>query len=122
MMEAPKDLQKTSMPQLTVRKFTISKFEIFIEKFKSDVSRMGVFHGFAIYYLLREVDGNYNYNCTSRREKLRNCLCLAVNQFKHNPALLYQLYIQYIGTAGHGFNIFKKYSRTKNGYKLHSDL
>ena len=53
------------------------------------------------------------------RDKLRNCLFLAGNNLKHDSALLYQLYIQNIGTEGHGSNIVKNYSCTKNAYKLH---
>ena len=44
---------------------------------------------------------------------------MASNQLKHDSSLLYQLYIQYIGTEGHGFNIVNKYSLTKNIYKFH---
>ena len=55
----------------------------------------------------------------SMREKLSNCLSLAGNQFNSAAALLYQFYIQYIGTEGHGSNIVNNYSRTNNDYNLH---
>ena len=76
-------------------------------------------HGVTIDLLLREVYSNCNDNWTIRREKISNLLLLEGIQFKHDSALLYQLYIKYIGTEGHGSNIVKKCSRTKNGYKLH---
>ena len=46
---------------------------------------------------------------------------MAVNQFKNDSALLYHLYIQYIGTEGHGSNICKKNIRNNNSYKLRSN-
>ena len=93
-----------------------------MDNLKSSVSCMVVIHGVPIDYLFIEVDGNCNDNYDSRKEKLKNCILLSVNQFKLDSALLYQLYIQYIGTEGHGYNIVQKYSRTSNGYNLNRDF
>ena len=115
-------LKETSLPTLTVPKFTTSNFEGFMDNFKSAVARVDGIHGVPIDYLLRDTNGDYNHIWSSRREKLKNCLALTGQQFKHDSELLYQLYIQYVGTEGHGSNIVRKYARTKNGYKLHQDF
>ena len=100
-------LQKTSVPEIMVSKFTASSSESLVDNLKSAVSCVDGIRGVPIDCLLREADGNYNYKCMSSRDKLNNCLSLSGNQFKHNSDLLYQLYIQYIGTEGHVSNIFK---------------
>ena len=74
-----------------VPKFTTSNCESLMGNLKSDVSHMDGIHGAAIYCLLREVDGTYNDNWKSRREKLNNYLLLVSNQFKHYSDLIYQL-------------------------------
>ena len=79
-----------------------------MDNFKSAVSSVDGIQRVPIEYLLRYVFGDYNDNWISRREKLNNWLSLSGNQFKHNSALLYQLYIQYIGTEVSGSNIFNK--------------
>ena len=55
------------MPELTIPECTTSNFESFVDKFKSAVFHMYTIHGVHIGYLLREADGNYNYNWTSRK-------------------------------------------------------
>ena len=47
------------------------------------------------------------------------CTRLDGTKFKHDAALLYNLYVQYVGTEGHGGTTIKKFARTKNGYTLH---
>ena len=64
-------------------------------------------HRVTIYYLLIEVESNYNDRWKIMRDKISNWPPLTGNQFRQNSALLYQLYIQYIVTECHGSNIVK---------------
>ena len=117
-----KDLKNTSMPELTVPKFTKSNFESFMENLKSAVSCLDRIRWVPIDCFLREVNGNYNDKWESRRDKLSNCLSFAGNQFKHESDLTYHLYIQYIDTEVHGSNILKKYTRINNCHNIHRDF
>ena len=72
--------------------------------------------------MLRETDGLYMSPWLTRAEKLRNCLSHNGSEFTADRKTLFSLFVQYIGTSGHGSNLVTKYKTTQNGYQLYIDF
>lgn len=66
-----------------------------------------------------EADGNFDDFHATRKLKLRACISRTGPKFIEDSQTLYGLYLQYIGTTGHGANIVKRFQPRKQGYQLH---
>jgi hypothetical protein len=101
--------ESATLPEIDVPKFTSENYDDFMAKFLTVVSRTKGVHGVSIDYLVRATDGNFNDIHPSRKLKLRACLSRRGPKFQEDSQTLYGLYLQYIGTTGHGANIVKQF-------------
>ena len=114
-----KNYKSSTLPKINVLKFTTDNYKDFMFKFLTIVSYAKGVHGVSINYLIHEVDGNYNNMYATHKLKLRACLSYTGLKFQEDSQTLFGLYLQYIGTTGHGTNIFKRFQAWKQGYQLH---
>lgn len=115
--------EKSNLQDIDIPKFTGTNHEEFSIKFRELISRTESIHGgTSLLYLLRVHDGVYDAPYETREDKLCACLRLNGPDFKRDSETLYSLYVQYIGTEGHGSNIVNKFQRSKNGYKCHHEF
>ena len=113
----------SNLPDINIPKFTISNYEDFMEKFEALVSRTKGNHGVSIDYLLRtDEQGDYDAVWTDRNDKLRHCLSFTGTKSKEDSKILYQMYLNAIGTNGNGSNLVIKHQQNKNGRLLHIDF
>ena len=118
-LENQKITANTKMPEVDVPKLTPNNFDEFMTHFTSAARNVNGAYGDPIDYLFRSTNGNYDAAWADRSDKLKQCTRLDGTKFKHDSALLYNLYVQYVGTDGHGGTTVKKFARSKNGYQLH---
>jgi hypothetical protein len=119
-LQAQKNEDSTSLPEIAIPTFTTTdNYDDFMSKFLTVVSHTKGFHGVSIDYIVREVDGNFDDFHATRKLKLQACLSCHFPKFNEDSQTLYGLYLQYIGTTGHGANIVKRFQQHKQGYQLH---
>ena len=82
--ELTKDNNTSSLPDVTVQKFTGTNFDEFMTELTSSAGRVAGIHGIPIDYLMRETNGDYDAAWPSCNEKLKNCLALHGENFKHD--------------------------------------
>lgn len=114
-----KNDESINLPKITVPKFTTENYDDFMSKFLTVVSRTKGVHGVSIDYIIRDADGNFDDMHATRKLKLRACLSRTGPKFQEDSQTLFGLYLQYIGTTGHGANIVKRFQTRKQGYQLH---
>ena len=96
-----------TLPNIDVPKFTKDNYDDFMAKFLTVVSHTKGVHGVSIDYIIRQADGNFNDIHPTRKLKLRACLSRRGLKFQEDSKTLFGLYLQYIGTTGHGANLVK---------------
>ena len=121
-IEQESQRRHSSLPDVTVPKFDGKNYDDFIAQFNEIISRTYGDYGAPIDYLLRDVNGLYLSPWPTRAEKLRNCLSLNGPEFMADRKTLFSLFVQYIGTTGHGSNLVTKYKTNQNGYQLYVDF
>jgi hypothetical protein len=108
-----------TLPEMAIPKLTDSNYDAFNTAFVALTARtMGV-SGTTLDYLTRTENGNFDSVWDSRRTKLKSCTMLTGPRFKRDSEALYSLYVQHVGTEGHGSNIVKQFKTTKNGYRCY---
>ena len=121
-MEQELQRRKVSLPEITVPTFDGKNYDDFVAQFNKVVTRTYGNYGAPINYLLRETDGAYMSPWTTRAEKLCNCLSHTRPEYTTDGKTLFLLFVQYIGTTGHGSNLVIKYKTTQNGHRLYIDF
>jgi hypothetical protein len=118
-LQDQKNEDSTSLPEIAIPTFTTDNYDDFMSKFLTVVSCTKGVHGVSIDYIVHEVDGNFDDFHATRKLKLQACLSRHGPKFNEDSQTLYGLYLQYIGTTGHGANIVKRFQQHKQGYQLH---
>ena len=104
--------------------FKTDNYDEFMTAFSSLVSRKYGANDIPLDYLLRENEapGNYNNAYASRIDKLKECIILRGERFRTDSQALYSLYVEHIGTTGHGSNTVNRFKQSRNGFLCHRDF
>ena len=113
---------QVSLPDITVPNVDGKNYDNYISQFNEVVTPTYGDHCTSIDYLLREANGAYMLPWTTRTEKLCNCLSLSGPKYTADWKTLYSLFVQYIGTTGHGSNLVIEHKTTQNGYQMYIDV
>ena len=107
---------------MKVVKLTQRNYQEFETSFRALATRTIGTRGITLDYMMRESDGNYATVWISREEKLKNCATHNGPQFLSDSALLYNLYVEHIGSTGVGSDIIQRNKTRRNGHKCYLDL
>ena len=110
-----------TLPDISVPKFNGHNFDNFSAQSNEIVARTYGNYGAPIDYLLRENNRTYTYPWATRAKKLKNYLYLNGSEFTMDSKL-YSLFVQFVGTTGHGSNLVIKHKISQNRYLLNIDL
>ena len=108
-----------TLPVMAIPKLTDSNYDAFNTAFVALIARTMGISGTTLDYLTRTENGNFDSVWDSRRTKLKACTMLTGPRFKRDSEALYSLFVQHVGTEGHGSNIVKQFKTTKNGYRCY---
>ena len=121
-IQEEEERKKTVFTDLKVPKLTANNYATFHTSFTTLVSRKHGYNSCSLRYLLRKTDGNYDDPWLSREERLVNCTSFRGDKFKNDSGILYDLFVEHIGSEGVGSNIVNKYKLSRNGYQCYHDL
>ena len=107
---------------MKVVKLTQRNYQEFETSFRALASRTTGTRGITLDYMMREINGNYGALWQSRSDKLKNCASLNGPAFAADSALLYNLYVEHIGSSGVGSDIITRNKLRQNGRKCFTDL
>lgn len=106
---------------MTIPKFKSDNYGKFMTAFSSLVARKYGANDIPLDYLLRtnEAPANYNALFANRNDKIKQCILLTGDRFRIDSETLYSLYVEHIGTTGHGSNTVNRFKQTRNGFQCH---
>ena len=106
---------------MSIPKFKSDNYDEFMTAFSSLVARKYGANDIPLDYLLRENEAPANYNAAfaNRNDKIKNCILLTGDRFRIDSETLYSLYVEHIGTTGHGSNTVNRFKQSRNGFLCH---